>query len=135
MPKVNPVRSHTRAVWAEVDLDRDRREPRGRARSSRTATRVMAVLKADAYGLGAVPIARRLLAEGVAMIGVGDSSGGDRASGGGHRRPDPHPRRDRPRRGEKVVAYDIATCIHSSPARSSSTREEAARQAAPRAST
>jgi alanine racemase len=61
-------------VWAEVDLDaiaanlsliRSRIPP---------YTRVLAVLKADAYGHGAVRVARRLRQEGVDMIGVGDSS-------------------------------------------------------------
>jgi alanine racemase len=61
-------------VWAEIDLDavgrnlrffRDRLDP---------LTRICAVLKADAYGHGAVPVARRLVDEGIDMIGVGDGS-------------------------------------------------------------
>ena len=61
-------------VWAEIDLDAIARNlARVRERAG-PITRVLAVLKADAYGHGAIPIARRLVAEGIDMIGVGDSS-------------------------------------------------------------
>jgi alanine racemase len=61
-------------VWAEVDLDAVARNlALVRSRVDRL-TRVLAVLKADAYGHGSVPIARRLVREGIDMIGVGDSS-------------------------------------------------------------
>lgn len=59
-------------VWAEVDLDAVRRNF-GRI-AERTGRRAMVVLKADAYGLGAVPIARAVEQAGAAMIGVGDST-------------------------------------------------------------
>jgi alanine racemase len=37
---------------------------------------IMPVVKSDAYGLGAVPIARRAVAEGAAMLAVGSVADG-----------------------------------------------------------
>src|SRR5438067_363197 len=69
----NPYRSEAhgqRPTWAEIDLN-------GLAANLRTVRRVvgpdvqvMAVVKADAYGHGAVACARRLAAEGVDWFGV-----------------------------------------------------------------
>src|SRR4030088_2175862 len=59
-----------RPTWAEIDLDalasnlRVVREQVGRD------VKVMAAVKADAYGHGAVPCARRLEAEGIDLFGV-----------------------------------------------------------------
>ena len=62
----------THRVWAEIDLDaiaanakwlRARHPDRG----------LIAVLKADAYGHGVLPVARTVVAAGATMIGVGDS--------------------------------------------------------------
>lgn len=59
-------------VWADVDLDAMRRNF-ARIVERVSPARVMAVLKADAYGLGAVPVARALEPM-AAMLGVGDST-------------------------------------------------------------
>lgn len=59
-------------VWAEIDLEAIRRNFDRLQR--RVERHVMVVLKADAYGLGAVPIARTVEQAGAAMIGVGDST-------------------------------------------------------------
>jgi alanine racemase len=100
-------------AWAEIDLDAIARNLgvlRGRLEK---VTRVLAVLKADAYGHGAIPIARRLVSEGVDMIGVGDSSEAMELR--------------RARIGapllilgtvvasevRKVIAHDVAVCVHS----------------------
>jgi alanine racemase len=87
----------------------------------------MAVLKADAYGLGAVPIARRLLAEGVEMIGVGDSTEAIELREAGIVEPILVLGAIIPGEAEKLVAYDIATCVHSS-ARAKLLDREAAHQ-------
>ena len=61
-------------VWAEVDLAALRRNVgvvRGRLAPG---TRILAVIKADAYGHGAIPIARACLESGVDFLGVGDST-------------------------------------------------------------
>jgi alanine racemase len=59
-----------RPTWAEIDLDalaHNLREARGRVAEG---VSVMAVVKANAYGHGAVACARRLAAEGVDWFGV-----------------------------------------------------------------
>src|SRR5438270_5158339 len=58
----------SRPTWAEVDLDRLARNVDVIARSLPDAARLIAVLKADGYGHGAVEVAKRLTAERVAMI-------------------------------------------------------------------
>ena len=63
-----PLEQH-RPTWAEIDLDRLAANlacVRGRLEGPG----IMAVVKADAYGHGAVPVARRLEREGVAWLGV-----------------------------------------------------------------
>lgn len=59
-----------RPTWVEVDLDAiasNLRAVRGRVGPER---KVLAVVKADAYGHGAIPVARRLEKEGVFSFGV-----------------------------------------------------------------
>lgn len=59
-------------VWAEIDKDAVRHNLAA-LRDRVGDTRIMGVLKANAYGHGAVEMARLLAAEGVHAIGVGDS--------------------------------------------------------------
>jgi alanine racemase len=99
-------------IWAEIDLARiaaNYHLLKGHANGSG----IMAVLKADAYGHGAVPIARRLVEEGAAMIGVGDSSEAFELREAGIVGPILVLGAIVPGEAEKLVAYDIATCIHS----------------------
>ncbi len=113
-------------VWAEIDLDRiaanyaTLRRAAGRAR-------IMAVLKADAYGLGVVPISRRLLAEGAAMIGVGDSTEAIELRRAGIDAPLLILGAIVAGEADQVVAHDIATCVHSA-ARARILDESARRQ-------
>ena len=58
-----------RPTWAEISLSKLRRNY-DRVRKLAGARRVMAVIKADAYGHGAVPIAKSLAACGVDWFGV-----------------------------------------------------------------
>lgn len=60
-------------AWAEIDLAAFRRNL-ARARQRAGSAEVWPVLKANAYGHGAVAIARVCAEEGVQRIGVGDSS-------------------------------------------------------------
>lgn len=113
-------------VWAEIDLDRIAGNLAILSKRVGSA-KVMAVLKADAYGHGAVPVARRLLAEGVEMIGVGDSSEAIELREAGIVAPLLILGAIVPGEAEKVVAYDISTCLHSS-ARARLLNEEAGRQ-------
>ncbi len=61
-------------VWAEIDLAAIGANLDLVRRSVPRAARILVVVKADAYGHGAVPVARTALAHGAAMLGVGDSS-------------------------------------------------------------
>ncbi len=61
-------------VWAEVRLDRFKRNVERVRRAVGPGVEVMAVVKADAYGHGAVPIARAALEAGATRLAVGDSS-------------------------------------------------------------
>jgi len=61
-------------VWAEIDLPALRRNIATVRREVGPSTRIMAVVKADAYGHGAVPIAWHALQSGCDALGVGDST-------------------------------------------------------------
>jgi len=61
-------------VWAEIDLAALRHNVSVVRRTVGLHTRILAVLKADAYGHGAVPVAWTALDAGCEMIGVGDST-------------------------------------------------------------
>ncbi len=57
-------------VWAEISLDAIAANLGEVRRALTPGCRVMASVKADAYGHGAVPVARRLVAEGVEWLAV-----------------------------------------------------------------
>lgn len=57
-------------AWREVDLDTLSHNARTLQAALAPGCRLMAVVKADAYGHGAVPVARRLEAEGVSAFAV-----------------------------------------------------------------
>lgn len=80
-----PFEQH-RPTWAEIDLDRLAANLAAvRARAEGPA--IMAVVKADAYGHGAVPVARRLEREGVEWLGVALPEEGVELRRGGVRAP------------------------------------------------
>ena len=60
----------TMPVWAEVDLDRLAHNAREVRRITRPGTAIMAVVKADAYGHGAVTVARVFLENGAERLAV-----------------------------------------------------------------
>ncbi len=62
-----------RRVWAEIDLDAVRSNLRYVRFVVGPGKAVMAIVKANAYGHGAVPLAWFLSAQGVQGLGVGDS--------------------------------------------------------------
>jgi len=61
-------------VWAEIDLPALRRNIATVRREVGPLPRIMAVVKADAYGHGAVPVAWHALKSGCDALGVGDSA-------------------------------------------------------------
>ena len=56
--------------WVEIDLGAVRANTRWVLSRLKPTTRLMAVVKADAYGHGAVPVAQAALAAGAASLGV-----------------------------------------------------------------
>ena len=60
----------TARCWAEVDLDRVRKNYESALRHLKPGVKLIAVLKANAYGLGAARIARFLRGEGQAFFAV-----------------------------------------------------------------
>ena len=59
-----------RATWAEVDLDRLRGNVRALRGALAPGAGLLAVVKADGYGHGAVPVARAALEAGASHLGV-----------------------------------------------------------------
>src|SRR3990172_11517205 len=57
-------------IWAEVDLSAIAHNVRELRRLTRPQARVMAVVKANGYGHGAVEVARTALANGAEWLGV-----------------------------------------------------------------
>ncbi|MFP3979828.1 MAG: alanine racemase [Desulfobacterales bacterium] len=57
-------------VWAEIDLSAVAHNVRALKGALSSATRLMAVVKADGYGHGAVAVARQVLAEGADCLAV-----------------------------------------------------------------
>ena len=65
--------SSDRRVWADIDLGVLRENLRLAHARIPAHTAVLGVVKADAYGHGAVPVSRALAAAGISMLGVGDA--------------------------------------------------------------
>ena len=57
-------------VWAEVDLNAVARNIRALRRITAKTARLMAVVKADGYGHGALRVAQTALANGASCLGV-----------------------------------------------------------------
>jgi alanine racemase len=108
----NPAVPYGARAWAEVDLDAAAANVGVIRGHLRAGTKVLAVLKADAYGHGAVPAARRLVRDGVDMIGVGDSSEAIELREAGVTAPLLILGAIVPGEVEKVVAYGVAASIH-----------------------
>ncbi|AKX95009.1 alanine racemase [Moorella thermoacetica] len=60
----------SRPVWAEIDLEAVARNVRAIKKILAPQTEIMAIVKANAYGHGAGPVARTALANGVSWLGV-----------------------------------------------------------------
>ncbi|MDH3590892.1 MAG: alanine racemase [Planctomycetota bacterium] len=102
-----------RRVWAEIDLDAMTANLR-RIRFLAGNKRVMAIVKANAYGHGAVPIAWHLASLGVAALGVGDSQEAIELRRAGISIPILVLGAVVPGELPAVVAHDIAVTVHSS---------------------
>jgi alanine racemase len=100
-------------VWADIDLGAVEHNLGVVRARLRPGTKVLAVLKADAYGHGAVGFARHLEQVGIDMIGVGDSSEALELRAAGVRVPIVILGAIVPGEMPAVVRHDIATVIHS----------------------
>jgi len=113
-PHPLPTLDRRARAWAEIDLGavtHNYSALRGRLPEK---TGLMAVLKANAYGHGAVLMARHLTNLGVSMIGVGDSSEALELRAAGIACPLLVLGAIVPGEMEALVANDVATCIHAS---------------------
>ena len=113
-------------TWVEVDLGALARNLQ-RVRARRPTLDLIAVIKADAYGHGAVPVARALETAGAAMLGVGDSREALELIQAGIKLPLLILGAIIDGEAEAVVAHGIRTTIHSFD-RAASLEAEAARQ-------
>ncbi|MBI1849002.1 MAG: alanine racemase [Planctomycetes bacterium] len=77
-------------------------------------TKILVVVKADAYGHGALPIARRVVEDGADCLGVGDSTEALELRESGIRAPILILGAIVDGEMEQVVANDVMTCIHAS---------------------
>ncbi|MEK7217024.1 MAG: alanine racemase [Chloroflexota bacterium] len=68
-PAIPPNSTNFRPVWAEIDLDAIRWNAGQLAVRAKPAE-LLAVVKADGYGHGAVEVARAALAGGATWLGV-----------------------------------------------------------------
>ena len=84
---VSEVPALSRPAWVAVDLDAVRANVRALAAAAAPAA-LLATVKADAYGHGAVPVARAAVEAGAGLARGGVRRGGHRAARGGHRRAD-----------------------------------------------
>ncbi len=72
-----------RQLWAEIDLAAVRRNLAALARQAGPRSRLLAVVKANAYGHGALPVARACEAAGVRALGVATVDEGAQLRKGG----------------------------------------------------
>ena len=101
-------------VWADIDLGALRRNFRRLVEKVGGDARVLAVVKADAYGHGAVPVARALADEpGLWGFGVGDSAEALELRVGGVTGPILILGTIIPDEVPQVVSHDVRVCIHS----------------------
>jgi alanine racemase len=108
---VGEVREAGRPTWAEIDLGALRRNLRA-VRDFAGDRRIIAVVKADGYGHGAVPVARELERAGAEMLAVATVDEADELRQAGVRAPvmllqGLH----RPEEAETVVALDLVPLV------------------------
>lgn len=100
-------------VWSEIDLDALARNFRRFRSTVPESIKMLVVVKADAYGHGAVPVAKTLVREGAEILGVGDSHEALELRLAGIDVPILILGAIIEGEIENVVSYDISPCIHS----------------------
>ncbi len=100
-------------VWAEIDLSAVRHNVAVLRQRLRPETRLLAVVKADAYGHGAGPVAWTALEAGASVLGVGDSGEALELRESGITAPILILGAILEEEIPRVVEYDIAVTVHS----------------------
>src|SRR5215510_14991934 len=100
-------------VWAEIDLGALQRNMARVVARLGEKTQVLAVVKADAYGHGAVPVARALLDQpGLWGFGVGDSNEALELRAAGIDAPLLILGTIIPEEEAQIVSHDVRVCVH-----------------------
>jgi alanine racemase len=100
-----------RAVWSEVDLDAIRANVSA-LRAKAAPASLLAVVKANGYGHGAVPVARAALDAGAGWLGVARVEEGEQLRGAGIDAPVMLLSEPAPRVAARVVAADLTPVVY-----------------------
>lgn len=68
---MKPFSLSSQSSWVEINLSRVKNNLQAIQEKIKGSAQIMAVVKADAYGHGLVPVARELIHQGVSALGVG----------------------------------------------------------------
>jgi alanine racemase len=105
------VNSSTRSVWSEIDLDALRANVRALC-SHAAPAELLAVVKANGYGHGAVPVARAALTAGASWLGVARVEEGVQLREAGIEAPVMILSEPSPAAVAEVVAHDITPVVY-----------------------
>lgn len=100
-----------RPTWAEIDLDAIAHNMRELRRIAKPEAKICAVVKANAYGHGAVPVSRKVLAAGADFLGVAVLSEALQLRRAGIDAPILILGYTPPEQAEEVVKYDLSQTV------------------------
>jgi alanine racemase len=106
--------AEARAVWSEVDLDAIRANVRA-LRELAAPAELLAVVKANGYGHGAVPVAQAALAAGATWLGVARVDEGEQLRTAGVDAPVMLLSEPAPRVADRVVAQRLTPVVYTEP--------------------
>jgi alanine racemase len=106
--------AEARAVWSEVDLDAIRANVRA-LRDLAAPAELLAVVKANGYGHGAVPVARAALGAGATWLGVARVDEGEQLRAAGIDAPVMLLSEPAPRVADRVVAQRLTPVVYTEP--------------------
>ena len=106
--------SEARAVWSEVDLGAIRANVRG-LRDLAAPAELLAVVKANGYGHGAVPVAQAALVAGATWLGVARIDEGEQLRAAGIDAPVMLLSEPAPRVADRVVAQRLTPVVYTEP--------------------
>lgn len=104
---------YTRRTWAEIDLDNIAHNMREIRKHTAESARVMSVVKADAYGHGAVQVARAALENGASWLGVSMLEEALELRNAGIQAPILILSDNEPEYAEAIVKHDIRQAVYS----------------------